>query len=113
MTESYKVRETLIKCSEKQSNTMPSMLTPWKKTDIEQKEADLMVREIKEQSRYNKAADNLIGYTTLKLKVLQVAAQELLDTWKANEDTGEDTRLAQAVDSLAKAMKQTAVGHNK
>lgn len=62
---------------------------------------------------YNKPADNLIGYTTLKLKVLQVAAQELLDTWKENGDTCEYDLLEQAMGRLAEAMKKTTGGKKK
>ncbi len=61
----------------------------------------------------NKAAADLLGYTTLKLKVLQVAAQELLDTWKENEDAGEYAPLEQAMDRLEEAMKKTAGGKKK
>lgn len=108
------VRETWIKWDKKQLNSKPSRLTSCEDLDDVQKENDQLigeaVEEMSEQSKYNKTAGDLIGYTTLKLKVLQVAAQELLDAWKVNGDTGDYAQLIQAVGHLADAMKQTKVG---
>lgn len=51
-------------------------------------------------------ASDPVGYTTLKLKVLQVAAKELLNAWKVNGDTGDYARLVQAVGRLAEALEK-------
>lgn len=91
-----------------QENPKPSMLISCEDLDNGQKEVGQMIGGMTEQSSYNKVTGDLIGYTTLRLKVLQVAVQELLDAWKVNRDTDEHARLIQAVERLGDAMKQTA-----
>lgn len=105
------VRVTWAKWGEKQPNPRPSRLAPGEGLKVGQKNTCRLAGEAIEEpaeqySSCSNTADDLIGYTTLKLKVLQVAAQELLDVWAANGE-GEYDKLTQAVGRLEDAMNRT------